>query len=279
MDYVDMSKRLERYVRTGTYTYGTQNVPAIEPASTYAIAAVPEDEMRLRLAELAYRVNRSPVGRSVLSLATLRPLADPRPYELLGAVAALEGDATTAADSWEQAVAAGSTNVAILRELALIECRTWFREFDYNLHLPADATARLRTRLLRSIEHEPQQTAAYEMLAWVEAFAEDRSIANVNLVQKQFRTLPKKARTLVGLAMVRVRVGAPAEALKMLQSLEKLDPDLWTAQAAEVISATLEDRPVQKLSDPRGGTAVNSEAGSVIKSSRRLPSVPLPDDL
>jgi hypothetical protein len=137
----------------------------------------------------------------------------------------------------------------------------------------------MRARLRRSIEHEPHQTAAFEMLAWVEAFAENRDLRNINLVQSRFSSLSEKARTLVALAMVRVRLGQPADALKLLTSLPQLEPDLWTAQAAEVIAATIEDRPVQRLADTRGGDVVHSELTPPMEKQRRLPTVALPDDL
>ena len=279
MDYHAMLRRLERYVQTGSYRYTSQPLPKLDPPRSYAMTAASRDLMRLRLAELAVRVNRSPRGGLELLRGHREHPDDPRLLEVLGADARAHGDESGAVEYWEKAVAAGSTNVAIFRELAFSEGRDWFREFDYDFRLPADAAVRLRARLKRSIEHEPEQSAAYEMLAWVEAFAEKRSIANVNLVQSRFPALRDRARTTVALAMVRVRTGRTDEALHLLQSLEKLQPDAWTAQAGEVVRAKLEGRPVQQLAQTRGGTEVSEDGTLEIRNLTRLPSIPVPDDL
>ncbi len=236
--------------------------------------------MPLRLAELTVRVNASPGGALALMHARDKGAsADPRVLEVLGTAALREGDRNGAAEDWEAAIAAGSSNVALFRELARMEFEDWFGDFDFDRHLPPDASARLRSRLLRSIEHEPEQTAGYEMLAWVEAFARDRSIANINLVQQRFSGLKRKAYTLVAIAMVRVRMGLKDEALKLVREVSHLEPDAWTAQAAEVIAAKLEGRPIQQLSDTRAGEEVDAGNAGPVRNTMRLPSVPVPGDL
>jgi len=279
MTFAQMNKRLEAYMLSGSYGYSSQPAPEVAPATSYEAVVLPANRVRVRLGELAFRVNRSPAGEAAVREAVVSDPQDFLPLELLGAVAASEDDSATAAAYWEKAVAAGTPNVGIMRELALIEARTWFEDFDYGLRLPKDVTERLRTRLLRSIKHEPQQSAAYEMLAWVEAFSEDRSIANLNLVQAQFNRLPNRARTLVALAMVRVRMDAKDAALTLLKAMPGVQPDPWSLQAAEVITANLEGRPVQMLGDSTRGTQVDTEYGPKVESTRRLPSVPLPPDL
>jgi hypothetical protein len=279
MDYPEMEKRLDRYVHSGSYRWGRQPLPTLEPKNSYTKEPLSRDEARLALADLGVRVNDSPSARLVLFKAMEDAPASPRPFETIGAAAARNGDEDSMIDYWEKAAAAGTSNVAIYRELALAECRKYFRKFDYDLRLPPEESSRLRTRLKLSIDHEPLQIAAYEMLAWVEAFAADRSIPNVNLVQGHFHDLKDKARTLVALAMVRVRAGQPQDALKMLKQLPTLERDHWAAQAAEVITARIEDRPVQMLADTRAGVETQERTGSEMRNITRLPSVPLPEDL
>jgi hypothetical protein len=109
----------------------------------------------------------------------------------------------------------------------------------------------LRSRLQRSIEYEPAQSAAYEMLAWVEAFSEEPSISNVNLIQRHFPTLRQQQRTLLALAFVRVRKKQPEDAKELLGQLDEMQPDPWTMHGAEVVRAKLENRPVRRVEPPR----------------------------
>jgi len=253
IDYPEMQRRLERYVETGSYRFVRQPVPKLDDAKSYAMRAVPRDELRLRLAELALRVNRSALGKLTLLDAVQKNPADPRPFEALGTDAMADRDESTARERWEQALDAGSRNAAIYRELGLIESRGWFRQFDYYFQLPPDAATRLRTRLLRSIEDSPNQIAGYEMLAWVEAFAPEPSVGNVKLVLAHFAALTEQRRTLVALAMVCVRSKENGSAKELLDKLDTMEPDPWTAHAAEVVRAKLEGRPVRRLPGTRPG--------------------------
>lgn len=273
-DYPEMERRLDRYVGGGTYRYSRRAAPKIDKMSTYEMRLVPREEIRVRLAELALRVNRAPLAKLQLLEAIDKNPADPRPFEVLGVEALMERDENGARDRWEQAVAAGTRNVAIYRELGLIESRTWFHQFDYNFRLPAETTERLRSRLQRSIEYAPQQSAAYEMLAWVEAFAEQPSIRNVNLVQGYFGALQKKQRTLLALAFVRVRVDKPDEARALLDQLDKMEPDAWTARGAEIVRAKLEGRPARR---PPGATTTPGKPRQFVPAAPlKVPSMDLP---
>ncbi|MEO7411866.1 MAG: hypothetical protein ABIZ81_00795 [Opitutaceae bacterium] len=253
-DYAEMQRRLRRYVESGSYRYSRQPAPKIVAASTYPMRTVSRDEIRTRLAELALSVNRAPMAKFILLEAIEKNPGDPRPYEALGMEALIDRDESGARDRWEQAVTAGTRNDAIFRELGLLESRSWFQQFNYYFRLAPEVADRLRQRLTRSIESSPQQSAAYEMLAWVEAYAETPSNVNVNLVQQHFSQLRQQPRTLLALAFVRVRVEKPDEARGLLDQLAKMELDPWTAQAAEVVRARLEGRPARR---PAGVPATN----------------------
>lgn len=242
MDYRQMEKRLERYVDGGSYRYGREKAPTLAPAKSYAMRPLSRDEIRLRLAELALRTNQTPMAKFLLLDAAAKPKPDPRIFEVLGAHALTEGDRTVVQERWEQAIAAGSTNGAIFREVGLMESKLWLDDFNYDFRLPLELSTRLRDRLKRAIAHEPEQTAAYEKLAWVEAFSEAPFFPNVTLVQQRFATLKNQARTLVALALVRVRAGLPEEAKRTLSQLNKLEWDDWAARTSELVLAKLEGR-------------------------------------
>ena len=276
MDYPEMLRRLDRYVSSGSYHFGREPLPAIEPATTYAMRSVPRDELRLRLAELAVRVNRAPEARLALREAADRTPPDPRVLEALGADALVEQDEIRARERWEEALAAGSHNAATYRELTLLEGHQWFDEFHYDLRLPAATADRLRERLRRAIAFEPEQNGAYQMLAWVEAYADQPNTGNVNLVQRHAATVLHQDRTTVALALVRVHLGKPDEAREILAQLEAVGPDAWSRRAAEQISAKLDGRL------PNLGSAVRSQNERSVefdpndRSRLKVPSVELP---
>jgi tetratricopeptide (TPR) repeat protein len=253
IDYPELQRRLERYTRSGRYQARSLPVPVIAEAKTYTRTEVSGEEAQLRLAEIAARVKQSPQAKLALLHAADRRPQDTRIDETLGMLAFAENDLSGARERWERALQNGSGNPAVFHELARLRTRTLFQQFDPYYRMPADMAAELRSLLRRSIVAAPQQTAAYEMLAWVEATSAECEVTNVNLVQERFPTLKTKDRTLVSLALVRHRRGDDADALALLDDLPKLDPDDWSLRAAEVLRAKIEGRkptPVRREGGP-----------------------------
>ncbi|MDP3073262.1 MAG: hypothetical protein Q8N18_23425 [Opitutaceae bacterium] len=276
MDYPDMVKRLERYVSGGRYRFGKLPIPEVPKAASYAARPVPREELRLRLAELALRTTRSSMGAFMLVDAAAQPGAEPRIFEALGAAAITEQDPAKARDRWEQAVAAGTTNIAVLRELGLLESREWFQEFNHDFRLPLASVERLRQRLTRAIQLEPEQTAAYEMLAWVEAYAEAPLVENLLAVQRAFPRLKAQQRVLLAFVIARLRLGLRDQAVSMLGEFDKLEFEEWSAKGAEVVRARLENRAVRSViaPTPQHVSRVNATIGG--RPRLKTPSVELP---
>lgn len=220
-NYATMARDLESYVERGTYYRFKVPRPKIASRESYVVRPVSRDEIRRQLATLDLRVNRSPLAKLALLDAISRNPADYIAYETLGMDAAIDGNDNEARDRWNQALAAGSTNPAIFHELAAIEDRTWFSRFDLDFRLPAAAAERLRNLLHRSIESAPDQSQAYEILAWVEAAVEKPSAKEINLVQQHVGAMSDKNRTLLALAVIRVRVGDFKTARTIVGVLEK----------------------------------------------------------
>jgi len=236
IDYTEMEKQLAHYVRSGRYRWVKLPSPPVRPAESYASRAVSRDEIRLRLAELHFRVNEDPGSRLLLLQEAEKADCDPRVLGALGADAWKRDDRREAQERWARALDRGETNPAVIFRLAQVEARGWFEYFNVDFRLPDDRAERLRDLLRRSIAAAPHQIEAYEILAWVEATARTPVIANVNRVQAQFATLRQKDRTLLALALVRVRLHQPDNALKLLDGLPaNVAP--WVAQAADAIRA------------------------------------------
>jgi hypothetical protein len=238
-DFEELRRRMEQYVAKGKYRYGTQPLPAVGAESTYASRRVSPGERHLRLAELAVRMQHSAMAKLVLLEAQSHSPAEPRVHEVLGSLALAEGDARGAAEHWQSAIDLGTQNPATARELTLLECRGLLARFDFDFRLPPEKAQQMRDRLLASIKQEPAQSTAYEMLALVEALSDEPCTANVNLVQAHFKQLSEKQRTVVALAMVRVRLGDIAEAEEILAQLRQLPPDPVAMKIADEIRARL----------------------------------------
>jgi hypothetical protein len=248
----------------------------VPKAATYAARPVPREELRRRLAELALRTTPSSMARFMLVDAAAQPDCEARIFEVLGADALGERDETKARERWEQAVAAGSVNIAVMRELSILESRGWFQEFEYDLRLPPETIQRLRARLTRSIRLEPEQTAAYEMLAWVEAYAEAPQVENVLVVQNAFPRLKHQPRVLLAFVLARLRLGLRDQAVAMLGQFDKLEFDEWSAKGAELVRARLENRAVRAVRAPTPDSAVRVNATLGGRPRLRTPSVELP---
>jgi hypothetical protein len=108
----------------------------------------------------------------------------------------------------------------------MLENERWFTDIDLiYFRLPVETGVYLRKLLRSSIQSAPEQTEAYEMLAWIEATSDQPNIDNVNLVQRHYGSLVKKARTALALALVRVRVHDEAGAREILDGMERAQPD------------------------------------------------------
>jgi hypothetical protein len=278
-DYAEMRRRLETYIRRGHFQGTKFPAPKIEPMSSYAVRAVPIDEINVRLAELGLRSDGSPVARLALLNALHDRPQDSRPAEVLGAAAVAAGDEAEAKDRWEAALAAGSQNPAIFREVALMESRHWFDQFDDTFRLPRDTLERVRQRLLVSIEKEPRQTAAFEMLAWAEGFADVPDAKNINRVIAQLPEMAEKSRTVLGLVQVMLRLGKPDDAVLMLNYVagRKLGP--FDARASERLWTKLAENFPEVAKKATAASSASTVVAPPKDPGLKMPSVSLPDDL
>lgn len=237
IDYNEGLRQLERYIRSGTYDQRLAPRPQIPAPETYAMTPVAREEMRLRLAELDLRVNRSPAAKLAMLEATTKETPDVRAFEVLGTEAYSEGDRVVTKERWAQAVDAGTKNPGVIHELAVLEGEDWFGRLDVTFELPESVAKRLRDLALMSIERAPNQTKAYEILAWVEATVKKPVAKNINLVQSHLPALRPRERTLLALALIRIHLLDFATARMILDQVEK---EAQAPQAAKW-SATLRE--------------------------------------
>lgn len=233
-----LQQKLDGYIRSGSYSWGRVPLPQVAAPETYRKFALSREDIYERLAELAFRMHQNPRGR----FAFLSMAEGPNPVralEVLGNEEYRHGNFPQARVRWEAAIAAGSQNLSIVSEIALMESRRWFERFDFEFRLPQEKADELRALLERSIAISPQRGETYRMLAWVEAFAPTVSVKNVNLVQRNFPLIYDKLPTLLALAIVRFRTNDHATAAELLTQIEAQAPPPWIRQAIQIVRSHL----------------------------------------
>jgi hypothetical protein len=241
-DYPGLRERLHAYVEIGRYQGRRVPRPPIAAKSSYAARPPAAGEMSARLAELSLRFAQEPYANWYI-LDRVEHVPDNRLCELLGALALQKGENDVARDQWTKAMSLGSANAAIYHELGRLEANVVLDSFNLDSQLPPGRTDWLRQLLAKSIECAPEQSMAYEQLAWVEAATGKANLANVNLVQKRFSTLNDQPLALLAMIIVRWRLGDTPTVLHLLDSLDKMQPNGWVAYWAEVVRARAENRP------------------------------------
>ncbi|HEY8995474.1 MAG TPA: hypothetical protein VIM71_12470 [Lacunisphaera sp.] len=243
LDYAGLQREMERYTTRGKFMGRKAKRPTIVPQREYTLRPAGKEEMQIRLAELALRMADSPYANFAVR-EQLGRQPDARLHELMGSVALQAQEDDVAREHWRQAIELGTSNAAIFRELGRLEANAIFGQFNLDYRMPDQRAADLRHLLNKSLECAPEQSMGYEMLAWVEAMSGKPDIASLNRIQARFSTLNDRARTLLALAIVRMRLGQTADAAALLDKMEKLNPSDWVRYGVELTRARLEDRPV-----------------------------------
>ena len=109
---------------------------------------------------------------------------------------------------------------------------------------PAHCHPFFSTRAYRATSRETRALQRDRIVA----ITDKPDIANVNPVQSKVSTLNDRARTVLALVFLRMRLGHREGALQILDHLNLLEPGDWVLYAAEVTRTRIEGRPV----DPAG---------------------------
>lgn len=247
MNYKQAGAALENYVRRGVYAPRRIAIPSAVLKVTATSEPIDQNVLRRRLANLDLRVNGSAAARTLLMKASTGASRDLRSIEALGASALNAGDRASAKRYWQEAVAAGTSNPAVYAQLVTLEAQRWFSQLDVDFQLPPAEAVILRQLLLELIRRAPQQTLGYETLAWVEATAKAPVAQNIALVQEHLASLQPRDRTLLALALGRIRMSDFTTARALLTAVDR---EATVPQAKEW-SATL-----RKFADEREKSAL-----------------------
>jgi len=243
MDYAEMNRRVTRYMRSGRFDSRTlENIPTPAPTS-FVLRSVDALEMRERLAELRLRTRRDDFAKFVL-LDALRGPRSARAAEALGTSAAEDHDNSQAQDYWRRAIEAGTTNARVVELTLRMEFALRFGQLDYYRRLPAEKADELRQLIARARTRAPDDVEFLEMLAWVEAASPEPDVRNVNLVQANLPSDRLRAFGLLGIALVRARLGDRESSIALLTAIDNFRPSKAEQQFAQHVRRVLKDPAV-----------------------------------
>lgn len=215
MDYAEMSRRVQAYIRAGRFASKSLPRPEVPPSESYTSRAVELPEMRERLAELGLRLKRDAAAQIQLKEALDGPRAA-RAAEALAADAVARLDVEGARANLARAVTAGSTNADVRLLLARLEFARWFQERDFRFRLSDDVADALRGHLLKCAEQMPETGDLYEMLACAESAAAQPLEKNLELARQKIGFAARPGSIRLSLAAVQARQGHAAEARALL---------------------------------------------------------------
>lgn len=240
VDYAEMNRRVGRYMRAGRFRSRTMDNAGVPAAASFTVRPVETSEMRERLAELRVRTRRDELGKFAL-LDALRGPRQARAAEVLGTMAAEERDEAQAQDYWRRAIDADTSNSRVIEFLLRMEFARRFREFDYYRRLPAEKADEMRRLIEKVRVRAPRDVEFLEMLAWIESAAPEPSVRNVNLVQTQIPRERLSANAVLGLAVVRARLGERESAIQLLTAVEDFAPQSAEREFARQMRRILKD--------------------------------------
>ncbi|MCX6951304.1 MAG: hypothetical protein NTV51_03840, partial [Verrucomicrobia bacterium] len=222
-----LEQQLRTYLQGGRYFTRRVPAPLKDFAAKVVIRPATELERDLALTNLRWRVHRS--GETMLAALHFadRNPTWPRPQELLGAVAAADGEVTNALARWTKAAELGSTNPFVLVQAVRGKLLDSGGVFDPEERIGAADVAQMRAWLDRAVQLSPAYDDAWEVLAHVEAHAPEFRIGIVNELQIRVGKMKEPSPTLLSLAVVRWR----AKDLATANSIVKLVTSSRTARA------------------------------------------------
>jgi hypothetical protein len=159
----------------------------------------------------------------LMSMAEQYP-EEPRPYELLGALAGLTQRPVQQQGYYAKAIERGSTNshVHVLRAGLVLDGLDVASSLDYRM--PEAEVAPIRQGLRTSFEVNPNHDEIIERLAYLESVAAKPKLSNVELVQQQVKRMRDARKTLLSLAVIRWRIKDYATAEMVLDMIRRRKP-------------------------------------------------------
>lgn len=202
-DYRAQEDALRRYLDGGGYY--KRRLPAVGHEIKVTFRPATDLERDFALLNLRWRVhhNADAAGRALALLA--KDPNQPRPHELLAAIAADSGDEEGAREHWQRAADLNSDNPWIYVQLLRDQLSAYDGPMMLDVRLPNERIAPLRNWASRALTLSPENADAIELAITIEALAAKMDVRVINAVQPRVDTIRKPARALLALGMVHWR--------------------------------------------------------------------------
>jgi TonB family protein len=198
--YQTMETALRRYLEGGDYY--KRGAPAVARNIPATFRKASEVERDFALLNLRWRVHGDDAAAAQAFALLEKEPNNPRPHELLAAVAMQSGDSVAALEHWRRAAELNSDNpwvyVQLLKEaLAPREGATMI-----DIRLGADVIEPWRGWANRALTLSPDDSEAIELALTVEALAEKMDVRLINRLQPKVEGMRDPARAFLALAIV-----------------------------------------------------------------------------
>ncbi len=202
-DYRVQEDALRRYLDGGGYY--KRRVPAVGHEVKVTFRPATDLERDFALLNLRWRVhhNADAAGRALALLG--KDPNQPRPHELLAAIAADAGDSNGAREHWQRAAELNSDNPWIYVQLLRDQLSAYDGPMMLDVRLPNERILPLRAWANRALTLSPENADAIELAITIEALAAKMDVRVINAVQRRVDTIRKPARALLALGIVHWR--------------------------------------------------------------------------
>ncbi|MCP5530285.1 MAG: hypothetical protein H7A44_07570 [Opitutaceae bacterium] len=240
MNTEQMKDALDAYLKKGRYQLRQLPLAEKPERKRYAFRRATDFEQELTLLNLEARALGLVESEIKLIELAERYPAEPRPYEILAALAGRKGKAQERLDYYAKAVALGSRNsqVHVLRAGLALSRVDVGSSLDYRM--PEDQAEPLRESLRTAFAANPNHDAIIDLLAYLESVAAKPKLSSVELVQKQVKGMRDSREALLSLAVIRWRIKDHATAEAILGMLRGRKPlEGGAMQRMELLEARL----------------------------------------
>lgn len=184
MSFDAMEAALRDHLKTGRYYVKRARLALGDFAAQVELRPATDFEREFGLANLRWHTQRTGDHAYQLQRFADRDPKSPRPHEVLATVAMRDGLVPGAVEHWKRAVARGSQDPFVFLQLVKAQFGPIIATFTLDERLSADTAATLRGWIGRALELSPDYTECYELLAMVEAMAEQPRMAVIARVQQ-----------------------------------------------------------------------------------------------
>ncbi len=189
------------------------------------------------LLQLKARLARDPAAAFLARQMHEAHPSDPRPFEILGAVALLEDRVDLALDHWRSAAERGSRNGFVHLVSVEKELGTWLDGGRLNQRIPASMAARIREQLSEARKWNVAQRFDDYWTLWLEAFAAESDSSRIDEIRSRINGHPKGAEMRLALAVWFHRCGRESEAKTLVEELLLSPPDRRTDLLQQLAAA------------------------------------------